>query len=63
MLSVLDVSANITKVDCTSELAAPLSALLTRQQGGWTVEKGSTLRFFSQKVNLYASLSACPFLS
>jgi len=52
MLSVLGISENITKTDGTSGLAASLTALLTRQQGSWTAEKGSSLRFFRQKMNL-----------
>lgn len=50
ILIVLDISENITKTDGTSELAAYLAALLTTQQGSWTTEKCSSLRFFSQKM-------------
>lgn len=50
ILIVLDISENITKTDGTSELAAYLAALLTTQQGSWTAEKCSSLRFFSQKM-------------
>lgn len=46
-------SGNITKTGSTGEFAASPTALLTRQQGSWTAEKGSSLRFFSQKMNLY----------
>lgn len=50
ILLVLDISENITNTDGTSELAASPPALLATQQGSWTAEKGSSLRFFSQKM-------------